>query len=158
MPPATPAPPALAASPVLPHWPGATGRTLISSLHLPGKPECVAAARKFTELVLGMHGIDDDGVASLLVSELVTNSLAHSDSGRPGGTVTVTIAVTASQVLVVVTDAGGAGHPAPRQSAGEDDEDGRGLQLVEQLAAAWGYDGGKDCTSTWFELRPGHTP
>jgi anti-sigma regulatory factor (Ser/Thr protein kinase) len=79
--------------------------------------------------------------------------LQHSDSGRPGGTVTVTVAVTAGEVLIEVTDDGGAGHPAPRPAGAGDDEDGRGLRLVQELAAGWGYFGGKGRLSTWFELK-----
>jgi two-component sensor histidine kinase len=101
-----------------------------------------------------MHQFDDDGIAGLLVSELVSNSLQHSDSGRPGGTITVTVAVTAGEVLIEVTDDGGAGHPVPRPASGDDDEDGRGLRLVQQLAGGWGYFGGRDRLSTWFQLKP----
>ena len=60
----------------------------------------------------------------------------------------------AGEVLVEVTDDDGAGHPVPRPATSDDDEDGRGLRLVQQLAAGWGYFGGKDRLSTWFELVP----
>jgi serine/threonine-protein kinase RsbW len=128
-----------------------------AALAIPGRPEHVRDARAFTELVLAVHQLADDGIAGLLVSELVTNSLQHSDSGRPGGTVTVTVAVIAGDVLVEVTDEGGAAHPAPRDG-GTDEEDGRGLHLAEQLAADWGYTGGKGRLSTWFELKPASNP
>jgi hypothetical protein len=59
-------------------------------------------------------------------------------------------------VLVEVTDDGGGGYPAARP-ASRDDEFGRGLRLVERLADGWGYFGGKDRLSTWFQLRPGGT-
>jgi hypothetical protein len=72
--------------------PGAAGMTgaaglLISALAIPGRPEHVHAARAFVNLILGVHHRDDEGVASLLVSELVTNSLRHGDSGATDGTI-----------------------------------------------------------------------
>ena len=70
--------------------------------------------------------------------------------------VTVTVAITSGEVLIEVTDDGGAGYPAPRP-ASRDDEYGRGLRLVERLADGWGYFGGKDRLSTWFQLKPGGT-
>ena len=133
---------------------------LISALAIPGCPEHVHAARAFTELVLGVHGRADDGTASLLVSELVTNSMIHSDSGKPGGTVTITVAVTAGAVLVEVTDNGGSGEPAPRDqggsaSDGDAAEDGRGLWLVKELAGSWGHFVAGGRRTTWFELTAG---
>jgi len=68
--------------------------------------------------------------------------------------ITVTVAITAGEALIEVTDDGGAGHPVPRPASGDADEDGRGLRLVQQLAHRWGYFGGKDRMSTWFELKP----
>jgi two-component sensor histidine kinase len=101
--------------------------------------------------VLGVHHRDDDGLASLLVSELATNSLKHSESGKPGGTITVTVAVTPGELLVEVTDNGGGGEPAPRK-AGDDREDGRGLQLVADLSDAWGYIAASGRLTTWFRI------
>jgi anti-sigma regulatory factor (Ser/Thr protein kinase) len=124
---------------------------LISTLVIPARPEHVRAARAFTDLVLGVQGSDDDGTASLLVSELVTNSLLHSDSRGPGGTIAVTVAIAPGEVLVEVTDDGG-GEPAPRD-AGDSGENGRGLHLVTALSQAWGYIAASGRLTTWFELK-----
>jgi anti-sigma regulatory factor (Ser/Thr protein kinase) len=129
---------------------------LISVLAIPGLPEHVRAARAFTGLVLGAHGIDDDGVSRLLVSELVTNSVLHSGSGLggsglAGGTVTVMVAVAPGGVLVEVSDDGG-GEPVPRD-AGADGENGRGLHLVRELADAWGHIAADGRLTTWFQLK-----
>jgi anti-sigma regulatory factor (Ser/Thr protein kinase) len=130
---------------------------LVSGLAIPGRPEHVQAARQFTDLVLRAHAREDDGVASLLVSELVTNSVRHSRSGGANGTVAILVAVSPGEVLIGVTDDGGADVPVP-QPAGEDDgdaESGRGLRLVDQLAARWGHyrQGGQ--LTTWFQLQAG---
>jgi anti-sigma regulatory factor (Ser/Thr protein kinase) len=137
--------------------PGTVGR-LVSGLAIPGRPEQVQAARQFTDLVLRAHGRDDDGIASLLVSELVTNSVRHSHSGRPGGTVAILVIITPDEVLIGVTDDGGPDEPVP-QAAGEDGDDGeaesgRGLRLVVELAARWGHYRHGSQLTIWFTLCP----
>jgi serine/threonine-protein kinase RsbW len=131
-----------------------TGAMLISALAIPGHPAHVRVAREFTALVLGMHSRDDDGTAALLVSELVTNSLRHSASGQPGGTITVIVAVAAGETRIEVTDNGGTGEPVAREpGAGRDAaEDGRGLHLVAELSDAWGYYRREAQLTTWFQL------
>jgi anti-sigma regulatory factor (Ser/Thr protein kinase) len=129
---------------------------LVSALAIPGRPEHVQAAREFTALALRVHGRDDDGISGLLVSEVVTNSLIHSDSGRPGGTITVRVIITPGESRVEVADDGGDGEPVPRTAPGDADaEDGRGLFLLQELADEWGHfrQGGR--LITWFTLRTG---
>ncbi len=133
-----------------------TSAMLISALVIPGRPEHVQAARAFTGLVLGVHARDDGGISSLLVSELVTNSVQHSDSGKLGGTVTITVAVTPAEILIEVIDNGGAGEPAPRETSDAGNaEDGRGLYLVKELSSAWGHFAADGRLTTWFELKTG---
>src|SRR5579872_5468592 len=68
-----------------------TASTVIrASLSVPGRPEQVHAARVFTSQTFGSEH-PCEPVAVLLVSEVVTNSVLHSDSCLPGGTVTVTV-------------------------------------------------------------------
>jgi len=76
--------------------------------------------------------------ATLLTSELVTNSVNHSDSRLPGGTVAVTLRVGADRIVVEVADDGGTTVPALRR---DDDlgEGGRGLRLVDAFSLAWDY-------------------
>lgn len=139
---------------------GGSGSTVsnlfISELVIPGQPEHVQAARAFTALVLRAHSRDDEGIADLLVSELVTNSLLHSDSGKPDGIVTVLVAVMPGEIHIEVTDDGGTGEPAVNTAAdNETAESGRGLRLVERLSASWGhYRCGRHLT-TWFEFPTG---
>jgi anti-sigma regulatory factor (Ser/Thr protein kinase) len=129
-----------------------TEAMLISALAIPGHPAHVQVAREFTALVLGAHSRDDEGIAALLVSELVTNSLQHTASGQPGGTITVIVAVAPGETLIEVTDNGGAGEPVPR-APGDGDEGGRGLHLVAELSDAWGYHRREAQLTTWFQLR-----
>jgi anti-sigma regulatory factor (Ser/Thr protein kinase) len=128
------------------------GTAIRPNLTVPGRPGQVHAARVFTGTTLG----DDHpcaAVAVLLVSELVTNSVLHSDSRLPGGTVTVTVSGTPDGVRVEVRDAGGMSAPLFK---GADDalaEGGRGLRLVNDLAVRWNYRRDGDGIVTWFEVR-----
>ncbi len=93
------------------------------------------------------------GPPGVLVSELVTNSLRHSDSGNPGGTITVTVAITPNETVVQVTDDGGPAEPDPGDPGDTDAEDGRGLWLVGELSAGWGFFRRDSRLVTWFELK-----
>ncbi|ONK12917.1 SpoIIE family protein phosphatase [Streptomyces sp. MP131-18] len=88
--------------------------------------------------------------ATLMLSEVMTNVLTHTDgdallvaelSGRPGD----------RQLRVEVSDPSDQ-PPHPRQP-GELASSGRGLLLMESLADAWGYAPRGAGKTTWFELR-----
>jgi anti-sigma regulatory factor (Ser/Thr protein kinase) len=119
------------------------------SMVFDGRPEQVSAARAFVRQVLGIGHPGAERVA-LLTSELVTNSVKHSNSRTAGGTVTVTLRVAADRILVEVADDGGATAPALRR--GDDlAETGRGLWLVDTYSLAWDYHRTATHTVTWFE-------
>ena len=127
------------------------GTAIRASLSVPGYPDQVRAARAFTTKTLG----DDhpcEPVAVLLVSELVTNSVLHSDSRLPGGTVTVTVTGTADLARVEVRDAGGTSVPSLKGSGDVAAEGGHGLRLVDYLAARWDYRRDAAGLITWFEV------
>src|SRR5271166_22477 len=128
---------------LLPEW------IVLGSLTLPGCAEHVRKARQFVARTLG----DDQCVneALLLTSEVVTNSVVHSRSRLPGGTVTVAVARNQSGVLITVTDAGSDSRlPVVSNVAGA--ENGNGLLLVETLADVWGYAHNEESTTVWFRL------
>jgi anti-sigma regulatory factor (Ser/Thr protein kinase) len=121
-----------------------------------GRAEQVGVARAFVRQVLGTGHPGLDRVM-LLTSELVTNSVNHSDSRRDGGTITVTVRAGADRVRVEVTDDGGPTAPMLCPADDWDDdlaEAGRGLRLVEAYSFLWDYY--KDGTRmvTWFECVP----
>lgn len=86
-----------------------------------------AAAELVTELHLELMADD----VSLVVSELVTNAVRYADPP-----VTLEIQATDDEVTIAVAD-GSPGRPAPRE-ADLDEEGGRGLTLIELLAAETG--------------------
>jgi len=88
--------------------------------------------------------------------ELFGNSVRHSRSRHRGGIITVLVTGIAGGFRVEVTDEGGDTVPAlipcDTQSVG-----GRGLMLVDGLAARWDYYPGADGTvTTWFEMADLH--
>jgi two-component sensor histidine kinase len=85
--------------------------------------------------------------AALLLSEVATNALAHSASGRGGG-FTVTVLHRSGDVRVEVADQGGLWLP----ETAEDEVHGRGLVIVSSLARAWGITGDEAGRTVWFEL------
>jgi len=126
------------------------------SLVIDGKPEQVGAARAFIRRMLGSGHPGAERV-SLLTSELVTNSVNHSDSRMEGGTVTVRLWAGAERILVEVIDDGGNTVPTLR---GDDHlaESGRGLRLVNACSASWGFHQTVAHTVTWFECAPEPLP
>jgi anti-sigma regulatory factor (Ser/Thr protein kinase) len=130
-----------------------TGPLVRESVTLAGRAERARAARAFVGAVLDPgHPCRDD--AALLVGELFGNSVRHSRSGAPGGTVTVAVRTGDGVVRVEVTDRGAPGVPELRP-ADRDAEGGRGLQLVESVAKRWGWRRRCGRTVTWFELSHG---
>ena len=113
------------------------------------RPESVAAARGFLrERFCAEHDARVVDVAVLLVSELVTNTVRH---GAPP--VDLEIACDATHALQVrVSDAAPA-LPAPGHAT-PDDEDGRGLAIVELLSDAWGVEPHEHGKTVWFRLAP----
>lgn len=131
--------------------PGQAG-TWTKAVYLPADPSAASEARAHVRRVLESWKLDPAGdtvaQALLLTSELVTNALTH---GRSAATVAVSLA--GATVRVEVHD--GAQSLAARPMAGSaaDAEAGRGLLLVDALAADWGFyrtPGGK---AVYFTLR-----
>jgi anti-sigma regulatory factor (Ser/Thr protein kinase) len=128
-----------------------TGTTSQASLSIPGQPEHAHAARRFVETTLGADH-PCVGTAVLLASELVTNSMLHSDSRLPGQTITVTVTGVPGGARVEVRDAGGRSVPSLGHPGDPLAERGRGLQLVQDLSARWGHRRERTCLITWFEV------
>ena len=127
-----PAPPPHQGRGMADRWP------LQSALELGALPGAVPSARLHARHVLrewGLTAVSED--AELLVSELVTNAVHASQSMEWIFPVRLRLLSDRTQVLILVSDA----NPRPpiRADAGEDDESGRGLVLVETFSERWGW-------------------
>lgn len=123
--------------------------TATVSVELPSEPASVPSARRLVRQALtemGQGALADD--AELLTTELVTNALLH---GREP--VRVTVTRHGPGVLVKVHD-GNAQLPR-RHHYRADATTGRGLALVEAIAAAWGSRVVWPGKYVWFSLEPG---
>lgn len=92
-------------------------------------------------------------LAELLISELVTNALVHTDRGAH---IMATLgdgpdALVGGRLRVEVRDFV-ARHPTLRTHAAEEGTSGRGLLLVHTLADAWGFRAHGVGKAVWFEL------
>ena len=100
---------------------------------LPDGPEGASFARRATRRAAILWKLDRDTTetALLLVSELATNAIRH---GAPP--VRLLLRLDQDRLRVEVTDSSPAlpelAQPSPDQTSG------RGLQIVQQLAAKWG--------------------
>jgi serine/threonine-protein kinase RsbW len=102
----------------------------------PGTAAQVRGARRFVESLLDRSPFLDDAVT--IVSELVTNAILHTRSGKPGGLVIVQVTRWRLGVRTAVTDQGSPDSPVIRDSdpccQPELPESGTGLYLVGHLA------------------------
>ena len=85
-----------------------------------------------------------------MTSELVTNAIAHTASGK-GGKVIVTVYRADTRIRIEVKDDGSDQAPVVRP-ADEDRESGFGLGLVDLIADRWGHCGGRRSRVVWFML------
>ncbi len=119
------------------------------SRSFPAAPEQIREARRFLAGILDGHQVADD--ALLCLSELATNAIMHSRSRQPGGCFTVRAQLHGQRLRVEVRDQGGPWHSPTRPSA--DEQNGRGLLIVGQLATRWGCEGhSQHGWTTWFEM------
>ncbi|WP_181871294.1 ATP-binding protein [Sphaerisporangium album] len=126
---------------------------LLGRAELPGSAASVGLARMFVREVLRTGGCPETDDAVLMVSELVTNALQHSCSGhRPDGRLVVMLTHHGDAIQVDVVDEGSIERPRVQRAVDEDAEGGRGLWLVCELAASWGWRKDTDGHVVWFQI------
>jgi anti-sigma regulatory factor (Ser/Thr protein kinase) len=117
---------------------------------LPPVTASVPLARHVTLDVLraweAPHDLDD---AALLVSELVSNVVDHAQTEA---LLTLELVLAGDWLRISVAD-GSAIRPVVRELRTERPR-GRGLQLVEAIAARWGVEDHQGGKRIWFELTP----
>jgi serine/threonine-protein kinase RsbW len=132
-------------------WPATTLR---SSISYPAVASQITQARRFLAGFLAGLPLADDAV--LCLSEVATNSVIHSNSGRIGGHFTVTAERhDDGRVRFEVEDEGGAWIEREKSEG----QPSLGLLIVGQLAREWGIkQGNRGTRAVWFEVGPGQHP
>ena len=118
---------------------------------LPGTAESAGLARALAREVLG-DGHPQLETVLLVVSELVTNAIMHSQSGAGGGTVLLALCPGPAGVLVQVRDNGGPWRPLELVKPGMAAEHGYGLLLIDALADSWGTLASTQGRVTWCRI------
>ncbi len=132
---------------------------LTATLRLPPRPASVPEARRFVLRCLSQWSLEDlCETTALLVSEVVSNSVLHARTD-----LVVTATARAGSVEVRVSDRSLVAPVQRRHSS--DATTGRGVQLLDRLAASWEVlpeDGGKTVrftvdgsTDPWAAFRDG---
>jgi anti-sigma regulatory factor (Ser/Thr protein kinase) len=116
-----------------------------ATYELPASATSARLARELVRNALDGFAAPVVEVAELLVSELVTNAVAHANSAP-----VMRIDVFSDAVQVVVQDA--SPGPVEVRDAPHDAPNGRGLLLVDSLAAAWGWAPTPEGKRVWFTL------
>lgn len=119
---------------------------VVTERDLAAVPASVPEGRAFLgEFLDGRDRTAGADEARLLVSEVLTNAVQHGE-----GPIRLRLSLTEDELTVEVTDRG-PGAPR-RRHAGKADESGRGLELVDSLATAWGTRPAADGKTVWFTL------
>ncbi|HEX4017417.1 MAG TPA: ATP-binding protein [Frankiaceae bacterium] len=116
-----------------------------ATFELPASASSARLARELVRNALDGFAGPVVEVAELLVSELVTNAVAHAKSAP-----VMLIEVLGDAVRVAVQDA--SPGPVVVRDAPHDAPDGRGLLLVDSLAASWGWAPTPEGKRVWFTL------
>jgi len=108
-----------------------------------GRPEQSGQVRAWVRALAAVACPAAADDAELAVAELAANAIAHTRSGRAGGTFTVAVAAGPDGVTIHVHDLGTGDRrvPGPRRASDDGDrlaEDGRGLPIVIAVSAACG--------------------
>lgn len=136
-------------------WRGALGLLDLAKDHaalelrtaLRDDPAEVGRARHLVGSSLDRWGVpDDQGVAALLVSELVTNALCYGEQPLR------LVARRAEHGVRVEVHDGRAGELPRVRNPSLDSPNGRGMMLVDALAARWGWSEQGGRKQVWFEL------
>ncbi|HTP22477.1 MAG TPA: ATP-binding protein [Solirubrobacteraceae bacterium] len=106
---------------------------MIYSRTFPHEPESVPAARRFATNTLRSVSADTLEAVELMVSELATNCIRHTDSGFD-----LTITRAGGDIRIEATD--GAGGRPQMRSPKPTDPSGRGLKIIDMLSSEWGVD------------------
>jgi anti-sigma regulatory factor (Ser/Thr protein kinase) len=119
-------------------------------LALPADPTAPGRARTLLHRLGAEWGVDEEPLhdAAMVVTELVANAVDHAHTPS-----TLTLGLDDRGLLIAVRDGNAAQGPRPRP-VDPSARRGRGLQMVEALAASWGVTVHPDGKTVWAVLDP----
>lgn len=121
----------------------------VATLALEADASAASRGRRWVVLRVRELGLVDlEETVALLTSEVITNALLH--AGTPSR---VSVRTEGSGVRVEVFD-GSTTPPLRRLGYSRTATTGRGLQLLDRLAARWGWSPLADGKVTWFVVEP----
>lgn len=122
-------------------------RSLTVVVEVPRERALMVDVRSQAKLAMRSWSLLDEVVdtATLLASELATNALVHGH-----GRVELRLRLTRDRLVLESIDSGH--HMPRRRRASDDEEGGRGLQLVASLADRWGFRATEEGKAVWAEL------
>ena len=118
------------------------------STNLPRSPDSVGAARRLVNGHTPSLDSQQRQDAALMVSELVTNAVRHTRSGRLA--MVLYLEADGGWLRIEVHDADP--HEPRQRQPGALDESGFGLLLIEALAGKWGVEQTMTGKAVWAEL------
>jgi PAS domain S-box-containing protein len=117
----------------------------VATLALSGDRRMAGQARGFTRAKLEAWGLSSlSDMAELLVSELVTNALTHTDRPRQ-------LRLFCDRTLTIEVADSDPRAPTVRRFT-DYEEGGRGIRLVDELAHRWGSRSTRHGKVVWFEM------
>jgi len=125
---------------------------LVEDAVLEADLRAAGVARRFLRSKLDAWAVDEDvsETAVLLLSELVTNAVIHTEAPAE-----VRVVLGSGELTVTVRDHGQLGRDTTATPDADDDPlrvHGRGLTLVEALSDRWGAERDAVGTTVWFAL------
>lgn len=109
------------------------GQQRVAEVTLPAKATSPARARRFIDATLADWGLDGGDDLVLVASELTTNALLHARTPMR-----VRLAEEDEGIRLSVQD--GSGQPPRERGFSVESGTGRGLLLLESVAAEWGVE------------------
>jgi len=131
---------------------GPAQRSAIWQMTFPGLEDQPRRVRAELAVVLRAHPDLDEIL--LVASELCTNAVVHTRSGRQDGTFGVEVtAIGEESLMIAVTDEGASTVPRLR-AAKPTEVHFRGLQVVESLSLDYGVGGDAEGRTVWALFAP----
>ena len=127
---------------------------LLGILRVPPNEEEVSTVRRWLYSLLGDSHAAMAEEAAVGASELVTNSIKHSDTRARGGEISIAaLTVGGKWLRIEVADDGSSRYKPVLRKIDTDAQNGRGLLIIKAISAGrWGVEADDAGQMVWFEI------